>query len=383
LGKEADLEVNVIMTKAAAKFVAPLTFRTLSGRDVITSLWHEDKEGAVQHISVAEKMDLMVIAPATANIIAKMAAGIADDILSTIILANTAPLLIFPSMNTNMYLNKVTQRNISILKEIGYEVIEPASGHLACGVSGPGRLPEVDVIFDIIKKRLFTAKHDLKGKKFLINAGTTCEDIDPIRYIANRGTGKMGFAIAAEVLDRGGEVILVSGPTHVDPPYGCELFNVWSAEDMCRVMLEKQNQADVIIGAAAVGDFKSAQVNIQKIKKEGINDSFSLELTHTPDILKLLGEHRKNDQVIVGFAAETENIMDNAYKKMANKKLDMIVANDVTAEGAGFAVDTNIVTIITKEGAQAYPLMTKRQVAEVIIDKALEIAVDSPDKVRI
>lgn len=371
--KKNDLDVVVIMTESATKFVAPLTFRTLSGREVLTDLWQESKEWKVQHIGVAEDLDLLVIAPATANFIGKMAHGIADDLLSTIVLANTAPVLVVPSMNSNMYKNPVVQNNIKKLNDYGYKFMDPDSGMLACGTSGQGRLPEVGDIYEQINRLLF-GKKDLLGKRLMVNAGTTCEDIDPVRFICNRGTGKMGYCIAQEAIDRGADVILVTGRSHLEPPKEAKVVNVWGAEEMCEAMLKYQPACDIIIGAAAVGDFRVAQAAEQKIKKNNHSDKMLVELVGTPDILKEMGKNKVPNQILVGFAAETENLIKNAKKKLKAKNLDFIVANDVTMEGAGFASDTNIVSIIEPNGdIESLPKMSKQEVAAVIIDKVAEL----------
>ncbi len=372
--KKAGYDVIVMMTEGATRFITPLTLKTISGREVLTDLWQESREWKVQHIGVAEQIDLLVIAPATANIIGKMAHGIADDLLSTVYLANTAPVIVVPAMNTNMYQNPVVQDNLNKLADYGCIILEPESGELACGVVGPGRLPEIDVIYQAIMEELHP-KQDLQGKKLMVNAGTTCEDIDPVRFIANRGTGKMGYAIAEAAQKRGAEVILVSGKSNLKVPAGVEFHSVWGAEEMCAVMLELQPDCDIIVGAAAVGDFKIAKTAEQKLKKkEGQTTQLVLELVGTPDILKELGKKKSKGQIMVGFAAETENVLENARKKLKSKNLDFIVANDVTMEGAGFAADTNIVTIIDKKGdTAALPQMSKHHVAEAILDKVVSL----------
>lgn len=371
---EQDIDVIVIMTEGATQFITPLTMKTLSGREVLTDMWAHSQEWKVQHIGVAEQLDLLVIAPATANFIAKMAHGLGDDLLSTIVLANTAPVLVVPAMNTNMYRNAMVQENIKKLLSMGINFMDPGTGLLACGVSGEGRLPEVDLIYQQIKTMLFP-RNELLGKRVLVNAGTTCEDIDPVRFISNRGTGKMGYAIAEEAVMRGADVILVSGRTHLAPPAGTKLVSVWGADEMCDTMLKYQPACDIIIGAAAVGDFTVAQAAEQKIKKTGDRDqTLVLELVGTPDILKTLGARKQPGQIIVGFAAETENVLENARKKLSAKNLDFIVANDITLEGAGFAIDTNIVTLIDRSGeARALPKMSKRDVAAAIIDKVVAL----------
>ncbi len=372
--KKEDFEVIVMMTEAATRFVTPLTFQTLSGREVVTDLWERSQEWKVKHIGVAETLDLLVIAPATADFIAKMARGMGDDLLSTVVLANTAPVLVVPAMNSNMYLNPAVQENISILKGYGYRVMEPDSGPLACGTSGPGRMPEVDVILEQISA-IFCPSLDLKGKRLLVNAGSTCENIDPVRFISNRGTGKMGFAIAEEAAERGAEVILVCGNSPLNPPPNVELISVWNAEEMYQVMINRQAECDVIIGAAAVSDFRVAGIAEQKLKKSGDpSEELVLRLVGCPDILKEIGKNKQSGQITVGFAAETEDIIANAKKKLETKNLDFIVANDVTQEGAGFATDTNIVTFIHRNGqVKSLPIMAKREVAAAILDQVVEL----------
>ena len=372
--KKNDYEVIVLMTEGAARFITPLTLKTISGREVLTDLWQESPEWKVQHIGVAEEIDLLVVAPATANIIGKMANGIADDLLSTVYLANTAPVIIVPAMNSNMYQKPVVQENLNRLKSHGCTIVAPECGELACGASGPGRLPDIEVIYQAIVDKLHP-KQDLKGKKLMVNAGTTCEDIDPVRFIANRGTGKMGFAIAEAARNRGAEVVLIAGKSSLEAPAGVEFHTVWGAEEMCARMLEIQTDCDIIIGAAAVGDFQIAAIAQQKLKKkDNETQQLILELVGTPDILKELGKKKRTGQIMVGFAAETENVLENARKKLKSKNLDFIVANDVTMEGAGFATDTNIVTFIDKNGGiAALPQMTKYHVAEAILDRIVDL----------
>jgi phosphopantothenoylcysteine decarboxylase/phosphopantothenate--cysteine ligase len=372
--KKDNIDVIVMMTEGASKFITPLTLKTVSGREVVTDLWSESQEWKVQHIGVAEQLDLLVIAPATANFIAKMAHGLADDLLSTVAVANTAPVLVVPSMNTNMYNNPIVQDNIKILMKYGYHIMDPDSGILACGVSGKGRLPEIEDIYQKIMA-LLSPQNDLAGKRIMINAGTTCEDIDPVRFISNRGTGRMGFALAREAAQRGADVILVSGPSTLSVPPNVKYVAVWSAQEMCELMLEYQTDCDVIIGAAAVGDFRIANVAEQKMKKtEDKSKKLTLELVENPDILKELGKRKQDNLIMVGFAAETENVLENARKKLVSKNLDFIVANDVTMEGAGFATDTNIVTFITRAGeVVALPKMSKDMVAAAIIDRVVEL----------
>lgn len=372
--RKNDFEVIVMMTDSAKRFIPPLTLRTLSGREVVTDLWTESQEWKVQHIGVAEQLDVLVIAPATANFIAKMAHGLADDLLSTVVLANTAPVLIVPSMNTNMFENQIVQQNIETLQNAGFNFMDPDSGVLACGVTGKGRLPEIDDIYAQIMV-LLNPRKDLSNKRIMINAGSTSEDIDPVRYITNRSTGKMGFALAKAAAARGADVILVSGSTQLPIPVNVHYVQVRSAREMCSAMLEYQPDCDIIIGAAAVGDFRVAVPAAQKIKKKDDGTAFlTLELVQNPDILKELGKNKKPGSVMVGFAAETENVLENALSKLAAKNLDLIVANDVTSEGAGFACDTNICTIIDKAGGiQNLPKTSKDEVATAILDRIIEM----------
>lgn len=372
--RKKEFEVIVMMTDAATRFIPPLTLRTLSGREVISDLWTETLEWKVQHVGIAEQLDLLVIAPATANFIAKMAHGLADDLLSTVVLANTAPVLVVPSMNTNMFENPVVQNNILTLQRLGYHFMDPDSGLLACGVSGKGRLPEVDDILTQILA-LMAPPQDLAGKKIMVNAGSTCEDIDPVRYITNRSTGKMGYALAREAIGRGAEVILVSGSTQLPVPPGVQFIPVRSAREMCAAMLAQQPGCDVIIGAAAVGDFRAAVAAEQKIKKaDDGSGRVTLELVQNPDILKELSKSKELGCIMVGFAAETENVLENALSKLAAKKLDLIVANDVTMEGAGFACDTNICTIIRNAAdIRHLPKTSKESVAQAIWDRVVEL----------
>ncbi len=354
------------MTKAAAEFVTPLTFRELSGNPVVTDMWEEPKTWNVQHIALANWADVFLVAPATANIIGKIANGIADDMLTTTIMATKAPVVLAPAMNTNMYLNPVTQQNLTKLAGLSYHIIEPATGLLACGVEGPGRLPEPVVIVDKVVALLHNCQ-DLRGQRILITAAGTREAIDPVRYIGNRSSGKMGYALAGVAARRGAEVILVSGPTSLPAPPGVTITRVETAAQMQAAVLAEFDTVDIVIKAAAVADYRPEQVAEQKIKKTG--DTLTINLIKNPDILLELGQ-RKKRQILVGFAAETKDLIIHAREKLTKKNLDMIIANDVTLPGAGFNIDTNIVKIIHKNGnVEELPQLSKQQVAEIMIDK--------------
>lgn len=360
-----DIDVRVIMTKAATEFVTPLSFQSLSKNQVIVDMFEEPKSWEIQHISLAQRADLMLIAPATANIIGKVANGIADDMLSTTIMATKAPVVFALAMNTNMYENKIVQNNISKLKNFGYEFIEPASGRLACGDIGKGKLEKVDVICEEILSRLYDKK-DLVGKKVLITAGPTISPIDPVRYITNNSSGKMGYAIAKEARDRGAEVTLISGPSSLEVPIGIDFIRVKTNEEMFKAVLSKFNDSDIVVKSAAVADYKAKKYSTEKIKKG--DGGLNLEFIRDNDILKDLGE-RKKEQILVGFAAESNNLLDNAAEKLKKKNLDYIVANDITARDTGFASDFNKVYIIDAEGnIKGLDKMTKREVARELFD---------------
>lgn len=366
--KKAGASVYVIMTSAAAKFVTPLTFREISGNPVVTSMWDEPKQWNVEHIALATKADLFVIAPATANIVGKIANGIADDMLTTTVMATKAPVLIVPAMNTNMYLNPIVQGNLEKLSSIGYHILEPAYGMLACGVEGPGRLPEPAQIVDYLAT-IAAGASDLKGKKIIITAGGTREPIDPVRYIGNRSSGKMGYALANAAAKRGGSVVLISGPVNLPCPAdsGIVLKKVECANEMRKAVLAEFDDADIVIKAAAVADYRPQQASEQKIKKTG--NTLTLILEKNPDILKELGE-LKTKQLLIGFAAETEELLHHASQKLIAKNLDMIVANDVTLPGAGFNTDTNIAKLLYRNGSvEELPKMSKEKMANIILDK--------------
>ena len=365
-----NINVIVIMTKSATEFVAPYTFMTLTGNRVITDMFEVPQNFEVEHISVAKQADLFVIVPATANIIGKIASGIADDFLSTTIMATQAPVLIAPAMNTNMWQNHIVQKNISFLKEIGYKFINPSSGRLACGDFGEGKLADIDDIEQAIEIDLCPAK-DLVGKKVLVTAGATMEHIDPVRYITNPSSGKMGLAVAKAARNRGADVTLIAGNTEFDLCYGIKVIKVKSAVDMQVAVLDNFDDADIVVKSAAVGDYRAKNIAEHKIKKK--SDELVVELTKNPDILKHLGEIKTN-QILVGFCMETENLESNALKKLKEKNLDMIVANSLLTDGAGFKSDTNIVTIYTNKGDKiSLPILSKYDVANEIFSRVLEL----------
>ena len=368
--RKKDIEVHVIMTESASKFVNPLTFQSISQNMVVTDMFAEPKAWEIQHISLAQKADLMLVAPATANIIGKISNGIADDMLSTTIMATKAKVLIAPAMNTNMYENKIVQNNISKLKDFGYKFIEPASGRLACGDVGIGKLADVNTIVERVLEELEEKEQDLLGRKVLISAGPTIAPIDPVRYITNRSTGKMGYAIAQEARERGAEVVLVSGPTNLNPPKDVKIINIKTNEEMKNEILQYFEWADIVIKSAAVADYKPKEYSEEKIKK-GDGD-LNLCLTRDNDILKSLGEI-KTHQILVGFAAESNNVLENANKKLKNKNLDFIVANDITSSDTGFGSEDNKVVILSKNDEKLeLEKMSKKEVASNIFDMILE-----------
>lgn len=363
--RKKDVEIHVIMTKSATEFVTPLSFQSLSQNMVITDMFAEPKAWEIQHISLAKKADLMLIVPATANIIGKVANGIADDMLSTTIMATKAPVVFCPAMNTNMYENPIVQRNISLLKELGYEFIEPASGRLACGDEGKGKLQDTEIIAEETLRRLHSTK-DLIGKKVVVTAGPTMVPIDPVRILTNRSSGKMGYSIAEEARDRGAEVVLISGPTSLRKPNGIKVIDIKTNEDMFNAIKNEFKDADIVIKSAAVADYKAKNYSNEKIKKTG--DDLNLIFERDRDILKTLGDMKKN-QILVGFAAESSNLKENAKGKLERKNLDYIVANDISKPETGFASDENKVTIISKSGEEvSLEKMSKREVAKNIFD---------------
>ena len=370
LGK-LHAQVDVIMTENATKLVAPLTFETLSNRPVCVDTFTRLESWDVKHISLAQKADLFLVAPATANLMAKLAHGIADDMLTTTLLATKAPILLAPAMNTGMWTAKATQQNLQTLLERGVKTVGPASGVLACGDTGAGRMSEPVEIVEAVCQ-LLTAKQDLQGLKVLVTAGPTVERIDPVRYLTNDSSGKMGYAIAQAAAERGAQVTIVSGPVHIAAPQGVTVLPVQSTMDLYHTMLEHCPAQDIVIQAAAPADYRVEHPADQKIKKQN-GVGLTLTLIENPDVAKAVGQQKKPGQVLVGFAAETQQVTENAVAKLHKKNLDMIVANDVTAEGAGFGVDTNIVTLITGDGLNPLPKLTKRQVGDRILDEALRL----------
>ena len=363
--------VEVVMTKNATQFVTPLTFEQLTGRRTMVDTFDRNFSHQVEHISLAERTDLVIIAPATANVCAKLAHGLADDMLTTTVLACRCPKLIAPAMNTNMYENPVTQDNLDILRRYGWDVIEPASGRLACGAVGKGKMPEPEDLLQHILRYL-AFKHDLSGKKVLVTAGPTQEALDPVRYLTNHSTGKMGYAIAKMAMLRGADVTLVSGPTAITPPPFVDLVRITSAKDMFEAVAAHASEADFIFKAAAVADYTPVTYADNKMKKK--DGDMSIPLKRTQDILKYLGEYRTPGQVICGFSMETENMIENSREKLSRKNVDMICANNLKVAGAGFGVDTNIITVITKENMIELPLQSKEAAANAILDAALSLA---------
>ena len=363
--------VEVVMTENATQFVTPLTFEQLTGRRTMVNSFDRNFSHQVEHIALAERTDLVIVAPATANVCAKLAHGLADDMLTTTILACRCPKLIAPAMNTNMYENPVTQDNLALLRHYGWEVIEPASGRLACGAVGKGKLPEPEEILQYILRQL-AFPHDLVGKKVLVTAGPTQEAIDPVRYLTNHSTGKMGYAIARMAMLRGADVTLVSGPTAIAPPPFVTVVPVVSAQDMFEAVAANAPESDFIFKAAAVADYTPANYSDNKVKKsEG--DMF-IPLKRTRDILKYLGENRVPGQVICGFSMETQNMVENSREKLVKKNVDMICANSLKQSGAGFGVDTNVITIITRNETAELPLQSKESAANAILDAAVRLA---------
>lgn len=386
--RKKGAEVHVILTRGAQNFVTETAMREISGNPVITSMWGEIHNYDVEHIALATLADVVLIAPATANVIAKAAAGIADDMLTTTVLATRAPIFFAPAMNSNMYENPVTQQNITTLQQRGWQLIPPASGHLACGTSGIGRMPEPAELVEVLENYFAgeggsvesadgntmdsTMGSTMQGLKILVTAAGTREPIDPVRYIGNRSSGKMGYAIAEAAARLGAEVTLISGPSALQPPAGVEFFGVESAREMRQLVQERFPACDIVIKAAAVADYRVKNVSDQKIKK---NDAeLTLVLEKNPDILKELGEMKQPHQTLVGFAAETQNLLQYAQGKLEKKNLDMIVANDVSKPQAGFNVDTNLIKLLKRDGSiEELPLMSKKELAYIILDRVMKL----------
>ena len=369
--QKRGIYVFVVMTQNACRFVAPLTFETLSGHPVAVDTFDRPQTWEVEHIALAKRADLFLIAPATANIMGKMACGIADDMLSTTVMATRAPVLVAPAMNTGMWENAAVQQNVKTLRARGVEIVAPVSGHLACGDNGAGKLEDVAVIAERACELLF-AKKDMEGLRVMVTAGPSREALDPVRYISNRSSGKMGYAIAQAAQKRGAEVTLLSGPVAIEAPQGVKLVPFTTTQELLDRASELAQEQDLLIQAAAPADYRAKEIAPQKIKKQG-GEPMTFTLVENPDVAATLGKAKRSGQVFVGFAAETNDVLAHARDKLARKNLDMIVANDVTRPGAGFDVDTNIVTLITKDGQEALPMMSKAEVAQRILDRALAL----------
>ena len=367
--KKAGLNVDVIMTQNATRFVTPLTFETLSSNPVTHDMFDRERSWEVGHIALAQKADLFLVAPATADLIAKMAHGIADDMLTSTLLATKAPILLAPAMNTNMWTAEVTQQNLRTLQSRGVHTVGPGDGLLACGTTGSGRMSEPEQIVAAVEQVL-RHKRDMAGLRVLVTAGPTRERLDPVRYMSNDSSGRMGFALAEAARERGADVTLVVGPTPVEPPAGVRRVAVESTQDLLDAMLSLCDAQEIIIQAAAPADYRFATTSDHKLKKVD-GEPLTLQLVENPDVAKAVAKRRHEGQTLIGFAAETRDTLANARQKLDSKGLDIIVANDVTMEGAGFNVDTNIATLITRDGETAYPLMSKRELAERILDAAM------------
>ena len=366
--KKLHADVHVLMTQNATNFINPITFESLTGNKCLVDTFDRNFQFQVEHVSIAKKADVVMIAPASANVIGKIAHGIADDMLTTTVMACKCPIYISPAMNTNMYENPILQDNLKVLENYGYHIITPASGYLACGDTGAGKMPEPEVLLQYIVQEIAFEK-DLKGKKILITAGPTQEKIDPVRYITNHSSGKMGYALAKRAAMRGAEVTLVSGQVSIAPPPFVKVVSIVSAKDMFDAVTAISHEQDIIIKAAAVADYRPAVVSDEKMKKK--DDQMSIELERTDDILKYLGEHKKQGQFLCGFSMETQNMISNSRAKLEKKNLDMIAANNLKVEGAGFKTDTNVLTLITQNEEVSLDMMSKEDAAGVILDKIL------------
>ena len=368
--KKLKADVHVLMTRNATNFINPITFETLTGNKCLVDTFDRNFEFSVEHVSLAKAADVVLVAPASANVIAKLAHGLADDMLTTTVLACTCRKIISPAMNTRMFENPITQDNLKICEHYGMEVISPASGYLACGDTGAGKMPEPEVLLQYILKEVQYEK-DLKGKKILVTAGPTREAIDQVRYITNHSTGKMGYAIAKTAALRGADVTLVSGPAEVEPPMFVNFVPVVTAKDMFEAVTSRSDEMDAVIKAAAVADYRPKFVNTEKTKKK--DGDMAIELERTDDILKWLGEHKKESQFLCGFSMETEHMLENSRAKLKKKNLDMIVANNLKVAGAGFGTDANVVTMIRENKETELPIMSKEEVAGAILDEIFEI----------
>ena len=366
---KAGYTVDVIMTENAGKFITPNTFEALTGRRCITDTFDRSHSFEIEHISLADKVDCFMIAPCTANVIGKIACGIADDMLTTTIMACKCKKIIVPAMNTNMYENPIVRENMDKLARFGYEIVEADEGRLACGAVGKGKMPSPEILFEYIEKECKYEK-DMKGLKVLVTAGATQEQIDPVRYITNHSTGKMGYAVAYDAMQRGAEVTLVSGKTNLQKPPFVKTVDVLSADDMFLAVKDNFDNADIVVKSAAVADFTPVSTAKEKIKKSD-NGMSEIKLKRTEDIIGYLGEHKRKGQFICGFSMETENMLENSRKKLTKKNMDMIVANNLKTQGAGFGTDTNVVTIITEEEEKSLPIMSKKEVAHSILSEIL------------
>ncbi len=363
-------DVHVVMTSNATNFINPITFETLTGNKCLVDTFDRNFEYNVEHVSLAKKADVVLVAPATANVIGKMANGMADDMLTTVLLAAQCPIIVSPAMNTNMYHNGFVQENMQRLREHGIEVIPPQVGRLACADVGEGKMPEVEVLTAYIRKAVAFGK-DMKGLRVVVTAGPTLEPIDPVRFVSNHSTGKMGFAIARAAMERGAEVTLICGNTNIEPPLLVNTIKVKTAAQMLEAVNEKFANADILIKAAAVADFTPVEYHDEKVKKK--EGDMTIELKRTTDILKTVSAKKKQGQIVCGFSMETENMIENSKKKLEEKNLDMIVANNLKTDGAGFGVDTNVVTLITKNDVKQLPIMSKEEVAHKLLDDILSI----------
>ena len=368
--KKLQADVHVLMTPNATNFINPITFESLTGNKCLVDTFDRNFQFQVEHVSIAKKADVVMLAPASANVIGKIAHGIADDMLTTTVMACKCPVYISPAMNTNMYENPILQDNLKILEKYGYHIIIPASGYLACGDTGAGKMPEPETLLQYIVQEIAFEK-DLKGKKILITAGPTQEKIDPVRFITNHSSGKMGYALAKRAAMRGAEVILVSGQVSIAPPPFVKVVSIVSAKDMFDAVTAVSDQQDIIIKAAAVADYRPSFVSDEKMKKK--DDQMSIELERTDDILKYLGEHKREGQFLCGFSMETQNMISNSRAKLEKKNLDMIAANNLKVEGAGFKTDTNVLTLITQNEEVSLDMMSKEDAAGVILDKIKEM----------